>query len=105
MLSRMFNYHDPAQTEQRKRIYAAFELWYTIVDVGAAVSFLAGSLLFLWEDTKTVGTYLFVGGSALFLLKPAIRLMRESKYAAGGEIDTLAHRAGWTSDGTDGSER
>lgn len=103
MISRMFNYHDPAQTEHRKRIYAAFELWYTIVDVGAAVSFLAGSILFLWEGTKTVGTCLFIGGSALFLLKPAIRLMRESKYAASGEIDTLARRAGWVSGRTEGS--
>lgn len=101
MTSRMFNYHDPAQTEQRKRIYAAFELWYTIVDVGAAVSFLAGSLLFLSEDTKTVGTYLFIGGSVLFLLKPAIRLTREANYAASGDFDTLAHRAGWASDSYD----
>jgi hypothetical protein len=105
MTSWMFKYHDPAKTEQRKRIYAAFELWYTIVDVGAAVSFLTGSLLFLWEDTKTLGTYLFIGGSALFLLKPAIRLMRESKYAASGDIDTLAYRAGWVADGNDGSGR
>lgn len=76
MISRMFEYHDPDKIGHSKRIYAAFELWYTIVDVGAAVSFLAGSILFLSEDTKTAGTYLFIGGSLLFLLKPAIRLMR-----------------------------
>ena len=46
MISQIFSYHDPARTEDRKRIYAAFELWYTLVDVGAAVSFLTGSLLF-----------------------------------------------------------
>ena len=103
MTSEMFKYHDPAQSEHRKRIYAAFELWYTAVDVGAAISFLVGSLLFLSEETKTIGTYLFIGGSLLFLFKPTIRLMRESKYAASGEIGTLANRAGWTSKDTDRS--
>jgi hypothetical protein len=95
MLSRLLNYHDPGQTERRKRIYAAYELWYTVVDVGAAICFLAGSLLFLSEETKAFGTYLFIAGSVLFLMKPAIRLLREVRYAANGEIDTLAHRSGW----------
>jgi hypothetical protein len=87
----------PTSRRRRKRIYAAYELWYTAADVGAAICFLAGSILFLSEGTKTVGTYLFIAGSALFLMKPAIRLMRESKYAASGDIDTLAQRAGWRS--------
>ena len=93
----LWRYHDPGETQRRKEIYAAYELWYTIVDVGAAVLFLAGSILFLSDVTKTVGTYLFIVGSVLFLLKPAIRLMREAQYAAHGDVDSLAKRAGWES--------
>lgn len=93
----LWRYHDPGETERRKQIYAAYELWYTVVDVGAAVSFLAGSVLFLSDATKTAGTYLFIAGSVFFLLKPAIRLMREARYAAHGDVDSLAKRAGWKS--------
>ncbi|MCO6387064.1 YrhK family protein [Aliihoeflea sp. 40Bstr573] len=93
----LWTYHDPGQSARRKEIYAAYELWYTVVDVGAALSFLAGSILFLSDATKTLGTYLFIVGSALFLMKPAIRLTREAQYAAHGDADTLARRVGWQS--------
>lgn len=93
----LWRYHDPGETERRKQIYAAYELWYTVVDVSAAVSFLAGSILFLSDASKAVGTYLFIVGSVFFLLKPAIRLMREAQYAAHGDVDLLARRAGWKS--------
>lgn len=103
MLSKLLAYHDPGKSERSKRIYAAYELWYTAVDAGAALCFLAGSLLFLWEDTKGAGTYLFIAGSALFLTKPAIRLLRELRYAADGDVDTLASRYGWKPDESDRS--
>jgi hypothetical protein len=66
-----------------------------VFDFDAAVGFLVGSILFLSEATKSLGIYLFILGSVLFLLKPAIRLQREAQYAVDGDVETLARRAGW----------
>lgn len=82
-------------SEQHPRIYAIYELWYTIVDVAAALSFVVGSFLFLSEETKSLGTWLFIAGSFFFLMKPIIRLLREARYLALGDVGTLAKRAGW----------
>lgn len=80
------------RTARNRRIYALYELWYTVVDVGAAASFLIGSVLFFEESTQTVATWFFLVGSVLFMLKPTIRLMREFAYFRDGELETLAER-------------
>lgn len=95
-LRRLFQPDARNRSEEHQRVYAAYELWYTAVDVAAAVSFVAGSLLFLSETTQTAGTWLFVAGSIFFLMKPVIRLMRELRFVALGDVKTLAERAGWS---------
>jgi len=40
------------------------------------VLFLVGSILFFDEATAVVGTWLFVTGSVLMLIRPTIRLTR-----------------------------
>lgn len=82
------------KSARHKRIYAMYELWYTIVDFIAATSFLVGSFLFFSESTQTAATWLFVVGSVFFFLKPALRLARELRYLGLGDVDTLAERAG-----------
>lgn len=47
-------------------------------DVLIGILFLVGSMLFLWESTTTVATWLFIVGSAEFLLRPVIRLARRT---------------------------
>jgi hypothetical protein len=93
--SRFFDLGVKTRSSRNKRIYAVFELWYPIVDVAAALSFVAGS--FLSESTQTLATWLFIVGSIFFLVKPVIRLMREAGYLADGDVDVLAKRARWTS--------
>lgn len=76
----------------QRRVYAAFEMAYTVVDFAAAISFLVGSVMFLFEEWQTPGTWLFIVGSALFALKPTIRLVRELRLAAMGDSEDLAER-------------
>lgn len=77
-------------SRETRRVYAIYELIYTAVDFSAAVCFVIGSVLYLFDDWTRVGTYLFIVGSILFATKPTLRLMREIKLAAMGDIDTLA---------------
>lgn len=55
-----------------------YETLSIVNDVLIALFFLAGSILFLWESTATVATWLFIAGSAEFLLRPVIRLARRT---------------------------
>ena len=77
---------------EHERVYALFEIWYTFVDLTAALCFVVGSVLFFWTETQTTATWLFVIGSVCFALKPTIRLLRELKYLRMGKIERLAER-------------
>ncbi|MEZ0493348.1 YrhK family protein [Kineococcus sp. TBRC 1896] len=46
-------------------------------DVLVALWFVAGSILFFWESTTTIGTWFFLAGSVELLIRPAIRLTRK----------------------------
>lgn len=45
-------------------------------DILVALWFVAGSVLFFWESTTTLATWLFVAGSVELLIRPVIRLAR-----------------------------
>lgn len=45
-------------------------------DVLIALFFLVGSILFFFDSTQFIGTWLFLLGSLEFLARPAIRLAR-----------------------------
>ena len=77
------------EADQRK-IYALFEIAYTLVDFLAAMAFTVGSILFLYEDWQTVATWGFIVGSLFFALKPTLRIIRELKLAAMGQDEKLA---------------
>ncbi len=89
----MFEPHSNASmTPRERRIYAAYELAYTLVDFGAAAAFVVGSVLFFWEATKMAGTWGFVIGSILFAAKPAIRLARELRHLEEGDVEDVAEK-------------
>ena len=88
----LFNPSNRTESPAHERVYAIFEVWYTLVDLAAALLFVSGSVLFFWSDTQTPATWMFVVGSVCFALKPTIRLMREVKLLRMGKIERLAER-------------
>ncbi|MBN8291766.1 YrhK family protein [Rhodobacter sp. NTK016B] len=74
------------------RIWATYEIAYTMVDFSAAGLFIVGSVLFLWESTVTIGTWMFIVGSICFGLKPTIRLAREIRMVTLGDVEDVAKR-------------
>ncbi|PLS20302.1 YrhK family protein [Neptunicoccus cionae] len=79
-------------SERHKKIYAYFELAYTVVDVTAASLFVLGSILFFREATAYAGTWLFLIGSILFGLRPTLKLVREYAYLRVGDYEDVAVR-------------
>lgn len=45
-------------------------------DVLIALAFTVGSVFFFSESTMTAGTWLFLAGSLLLMVRPTLRLMR-----------------------------
>ncbi len=88
----MFQPSTRTLSPEHERIYALFEVWYTIVDTSAALLFIGGSILFFWTETEITATWMFLIGSVCFALKPTIRLMRELKFLRMGKIERLAER-------------
>ncbi|RKT27740.1 YrhK-like protein [Roseovarius halotolerans] len=89
---RLFRHESRQRNADTRRIYAAYEIAYTVVDFSAAICFLIGSVLFLWADFETQAIVLFIVGSACFCLKPTLRLAREIHLWRMGKIDSLARR-------------
>lgn len=79
-------------TDRGRRLYAIYELVYTSVDVGAALFFLVGSILFFYDSLKIPATWCFVLGSVLFAVKPLLRIVREIHLASEGDLKDLAQR-------------
>jgi len=80
-------------SDDHGRIYALYEIAFTVVDVMAALLFVVGSILFFDESTVEIGTWLFLIGSVFFGLKPTIRLLREWHMLRAGRLEDLAERA------------
>ena len=88
----LFRHRNREKTAETRRVYAMFELVYTLVDFGAAFCFLVGSVLFFWKAYETPAVWFFTVGSLLFFAKPSIRLAREVKLLSMGDYETLAER-------------
>ncbi len=54
-----------------------YEFLYYLNDFLISVGFLTGSILFLYEELKIYGTWLFIFGSIQLLIRPLIRLSRK----------------------------
>ncbi|WP_417261236.1 YrhK family protein [Celeribacter sp.] len=88
----LFDNRNRTKSDETHRVYAAYELAHTLVDFGAAICFVIGSILFFYQDLQEAGTWLFLIGSLLFAAKPTLRLMREIKLLKMGRIADLAER-------------
>jgi uncharacterized membrane protein YhfC len=87
----LFAPENRGKSPKHARIYAAYEIAFTLVDVLAALCFVVGSWLFFYKSWETVATWLFLVGSVFFALKPTIRIAREIHYFQLGKVDKLAH--------------
>lgn len=88
----LFSPENGGRSERTRRIWAAFELVYTIVDFGAALCFIVGSVMFFYAGWQTTGTWFFLVGSIMFAAKPSLRLAREIRLARLGDTKDLAKR-------------
>lgn len=53
-----------------------YEILSILNDILVALWFIVGSVLFFWEATTRLGTWMFLAGSIQLLIRPAIRLSR-----------------------------
>ncbi|MBD3661103.1 MAG: YrhK family protein [Arenibacter algicola] len=88
----LFQLEHHTASDRHRRIYAAYELAYTLVDFLAAMLFLVGSVLFFFPSLEKPAIWCFVVGSACFALKPSLRLARELHYLRIGDTEDLAER-------------
>jgi len=79
-------------SQVNRRLYAFYEIIYTLIDFGAAIAFLIGSVMFFYETLQYTATWFFVIGSVLFAAKPTIRVVREFAFLAVGDIDDVANQ-------------
>lgn len=75
------------------KLYAAYELAFTIVQFSAGQLFLVGSWMFFYKAWETQAIWMFVIGSALFVIGPSPKLLRELRYVLIGDYKDLAKRA------------
>ncbi|MCI5076303.1 YrhK family protein [Oricola sp.] len=80
-------------SKRHEKLYAAYELAFTIVQFCAGVLFLVGSWMFFYKTWETPAIWCFVVGSALFVIGPSLKLVRELHYAMIGDFADLAERA------------
>ncbi|MGB2079599.1 MAG: YrhK family protein [Vibrio sp.] len=62
--------------KNRIKVYRRYEALGALNDLLIAIWFLIGSFLFLNQTLMESGTWLFIVGSAQFLIKPVIKLAR-----------------------------
>ena len=87
-----FNPQNRNRSDRTRKIYAVYEIAYTLVDFLAALLFLVGSAMFFYAELENPAIWCFVVGSAFFLMKPTIRVVREFHYLAIGDYADLAER-------------
>ncbi len=91
---RLFAPDNRDRSPRHQRLYAVYELAFTVVDFMAAFLFVIGSVMFFRSSLENLGVWMFLVGSLCFALKPTIRLTRELHYLAIGDVDDVASRYG-----------
>ncbi len=71
-----------------------YEVASIVNDLLIGIWFLIGSFLFFHESTVTVGTWLFVIGSAELLIRPGIRLVRHLHISRISPVGAAAPETG-----------
>lgn len=79
-------------SKQHEKLYAAYELVFTLVQFTAGMLFLVGSWMFFHKAWENTAIWCFVIGSVLFVVGPSVKLARELHYAMIGDYADLAER-------------
>lgn len=90
---KLFDLETRTKSARHRRLYAIYEIVYTMVDFSAAILFLIGSVMFFYQSLTIPGTWCFVVGSVFFAAKPTLRLIRELHMLAMGDFEELAEQA------------
>ncbi len=90
---KIFDIRNRNRNEHTRRVYAQYELVYTLVDFLAAFLFIIGSIMFFYPKWVDTGTWMFLVGSIFFAAKPTVRMTREIKLYRMGKLEDLANRA------------
>ncbi len=53
-----------------KKLFHDYEWIHTVLGIVGNTSFLVGSILFFWKQTKDIGVWLFVFGASGMLVAP-----------------------------------
>lgn len=91
-MKQLYYHANRQRSERTRRFYARVELAYTVVDLLAALCYIAGSVLLFLPRFETGATCFFVAGSCLFAVKPTMRFWREIRLAQIGEEEELMSR-------------
>jgi uncharacterized membrane protein YgdD (TMEM256/DUF423 family) len=86
----LFRAENATKSHRHRATFAAFEIAHTLADFGAAIMFIIGSIMFFFDAWQTMGTWLFLIGSILFACKPSLRLARELRLVAMGDVEDYA---------------
>jgi hypothetical protein len=72
----MFDPHLITASRRHAAVYAGYQQIYALVDSGAAIAFVVGSVFFLDEEMKRWGEWLFLIGSVLFAFVPMVAILQ-----------------------------
>lgn len=72
-----FDQSNRTRSHKHRQTTRRYEIFRTLVEFLAAVSFIAGSILFFYDSLQTEATWLFLIGSILFAVRPTIRMVME----------------------------
>ncbi|MFN3250258.1 YrhK family protein [Roseibium album] len=80
-MTKMFDHALRSASPDHPALVRKYELYRTIVEFLAALTFIVGSVLFFFPVLVYAGTWLFLIGSILFAVRPTIWLMLEPRLA------------------------
>ncbi|WP_281931020.1 YrhK family protein [Roseibium album] len=80
-MTKMFDHALRSASPDHSELVRKYELYRTIVEFLAALTFIVGSVLFFFPILVYAGTWLFLIGSILFAVRPTIWLMLEPRFA------------------------
>jgi hypothetical protein len=83
----MFDPHLITASPRHAAVYAGYQQIYALVDSGAAIAFVVGSVFFLDAEMKRAGEWLFLVGSVLFAFVPMVTFLQ------GIHLDRLSETA------------
>ena len=89
----IFDPQNHTLTARHCKLYALYEIAFTVADFSAALLFLVGSVLFFYPSLENQAIWCFVVGSAFFALKPTLRLARELHDLAIGDYADISGAA------------